>query len=943
MRFTKENLPCFVHDESCPSGIVKIADKVRKDMELVFGSYPEASDSADAVSGGMAVVYGIAGRSPVLDGLLTKYNADLSEVTGKREVYGFFPVSEGLLLIAGSDKRGTIYGLFHLSELLGVSPFVNWSDLKPGKLDSFIIEEKDTFVSHEPSVEFRGFFINDEWPAFGNWSRQHFGGFTSEMYEGVFELLLRLKGNYLWPAMWSSCFSNDGPGLKNAELADELGVVMGLSHHEPCLRHGEEYSQLRGPESIYGDAWSFLSNREGITRFWRDGLKRSGKFENVITVGMRGERDSTILGDNATLKDNIDLLRDVLRTQRQLISEEVGEAASVPLMLALYKEVEAYYYGDENTPGLKEGCAELEDVILMLCDDNHGYLRSLPDEEMRKHPGGFGMYYHFDYHGSPVSYEWINSTYLPVVKQQMTTAYEYGIRRLWIVNVGDLGLQELPLSYFLDLAYDYDKWKDEDTAVYLKKWLKRQFGAAFDNKTIRRLASLCMEAQRIIHNRRPEHMGENVYHLQADFESYRLLRECEKLEKEYKDIKKKCPARYSAALYELLGYNLLAGINLIQMWIYTAYNHYLAGLGSVACDRYSDKVGKALDRDDKLRERFNTKAGGKWEGLADAYHIGFKNWNSEESSNPVQCTVRPVRGKALVAGCCGEKAATRGQDWTKKTLRINTYEEESEETAVTYIFAALCGDESVDFSLNADSDWIKADRYYGTLSAKKPLIFIRIEVDKRAAAGAEGKISLKYEGGCAEFAIKAPEMTGAAAGVFEERDGRVIMDAAHYESITPGDGAELKIYEALGRREDAVGLYPVTIYYPDVNGAPYADYAFETGGEGEYTVRFQLLACNPWIEGRRIKLVFSVNGEKEKSVCVLGERFRAGESGDWGAGVLSHVHCVEDRIHLKAGLNRIRVYGTDPENMLERIMVYRDEKAGPVSYLGPDESRRGCE
>ncbi|MBR4182635.1 MAG: hypothetical protein IKQ56_02310, partial [Lachnospiraceae bacterium] len=152
---------------------------------------------------------------------------------------------------------------------------------------------------------------------------------------------------------------------------------------------------------------------------------------------------------------------------------------------------------------------------------------------------------------------------------------------------------------------------------------------------------------------------------------------------------------------------------------------------------------------------------------------------------------------------------------------------------------------------------------------------------------------------------------------------------------------ELKIYEGLGRREDAVGLYPVTTYYQDITGAPYANYAFETGEEGEYTVRFQLLACNPWIEGWRIKLVFSVNGEKEKSVCVLGERFRAGESGDWGAGVLSHVHCVEDRIHLKAGLNRIRVYGTDPENMLERIMVYRDEKAGPVSYLGPDESRRG--
>ena len=253
---------------------------------------------------------------------------------------------------------------------------------------------------------------------------RHFGGVNAKMYEGVFELLLRLKGNYLWPAMWASCFAEDGPGLESAELADELGVVMGLSHHEPCLRHGEEYSHVRGKDSIYGDAWSFISNKEGITRFWRDGLKRNGHLENVITVGMRGERDSTILGANATLKDNIDLLRDVLKTQEQLIKEEVNEdLTKVPRMLALYKEVEAYYYGDEKTPGLKEGCDELEDVILMLCDDNHGYLRSLPDEKMRRHPGGFGMYYHFDYHGGPISYEWINSTYLPVVYMLTNTIY----------------------------------------------------------------------------------------------------------------------------------------------------------------------------------------------------------------------------------------------------------------------------------------------------------------------------------------------------------------------------------------------------------------------------------------------------------------------------------------------------------------------------------------
>lgn len=277
-------------------------------------------------------------------------------------------------------------------------------------------------------------------------------------------------------------FSLDGPGLASAQLADEYGIVMGLSHHEPCLRHGEEYSKVRGQDSIYGDAWDFRTNRDGITRFWEDGLRRNGQFENVITMGMRGERDSVLLGDDASLEGNIALLKKVIHTQNELIRKNVcPDLHTVPRMLALYKEVEPFFYGSEDVPGLKED-RELEDVIFLLCDDNHGWLRTLPDEDMRRHPGGYGMYYHFDYHGSPVSYELTNSTWLPQVWEQMTAAYEYGIRRLWIVNVGDLAFQELPLSYFMDLAFDYDTWgiSAPDAATgYIRSWIQRQFADSF--------------------------------------------------------------------------------------------------------------------------------------------------------------------------------------------------------------------------------------------------------------------------------------------------------------------------------------------------------------------------------------------------------------------------------------------------------------------------------
>src|SRR5690625_4213053 len=346
----------FYHEKEAYSGVHKIAQKVIKDLELVFGYAPQATSNQTQLQQ-HAIIYGTVDRSPILAELDEQKLIDLSQVRGKREVF-LMQVVEGpissvdrALVIAGSDKRGTIYGLFHLSKLLGVSPLVNWNNIKPQPTPTFTLNKDYKYLAKEPSDRFRGFFINDEWPAFGNWTMKRFGGFNANMYEHVFELLLRLKGNYLWPAMWSARFYDDGPGLASAELADELGVIMGASHHEPCLRYGEEYRYLRGKDSKYGDAWNFITNREGITKFWEDGLKRGANFESVITVGMRGEQDTPIMGKEATLADNIELLRDVLETQNRLIQENVNPNLSeVPRMFALYKEVEPFFYGDEQTP-----------------------------------------------------------------------------------------------------------------------------------------------------------------------------------------------------------------------------------------------------------------------------------------------------------------------------------------------------------------------------------------------------------------------------------------------------------------------------------------------------------------------------------------------------------------------------------------------------------------
>ena len=944
---TKEKQIAFVYEKEALSGIRKIADKVRNDFELVFGKKPAKIETAGGnvpEFSGLKIVFGIAGNSAVIDTLTSEGKISVSAIRGKREVYQIFAPAEDLLVIAGSDKRGTIYGLFRLSDELGVSPFVNWSELKPAHKDRVVLGEEVFQASKEPSVEYRGFFINDEWPAFGTWCNKHFGGFNAKMYEGVFELLLRMKGNYLWPAMWSSCFAEDGPGLASAELADELGVVMGLSHHEPCLRHGEEYKHVRGKDSIYGDAWNFHANTEGITRFWRDGLKRNGHLENVITVGMRGECDSTILGKEATLADNINLLRDVLRTQEKLIKEEVNEdLTKVPRMIALYKEVEAFYYGDESTPGLREGCPELEDVILMLCEDNQGYLRSLPDEKMRKHPGGFGMYYHFDYHGDPVSYEWINSTHLPEVWQQMTTAYEHGVQRLWIVNVGDLGLQELPLSYFLSLAYDYDKWGKcgpQSAQDYLSMWMQKQFGHVFDASEVKQLTDIVFRAEHIIHNRRPEHMRDTIYHPVADYEAERLLAETEEICNTFVTLSEKLSGDDYAALFELIGYSLLGGLNLVRMWILCGRNHYFASIGAVIANTYGDQVKECLRMDQELKDRLQKLCMWKWDGFGEAPHIGFKHWNMEESANPVIHQVLPVKYRALTVGLLGESGSTQGCDWTKKVLNIRNFRKEDAKQAEAGFFIANCGEEKVVYTIESDADWVKCDRSSGQLTLQDSYHEIRVTVLKDNAADGPATITVKYPYGTICIRVEAPKGLPEGA-VFLERNGRIVMDAAHFTAKHDTENAKLYVVPELGRREDGVALYPLTARFEKAEEAPYVEYSFVTQQDGDYEVRFQMLPTNSYLHRVPVKLCYAMDGAAADTLTSIPVSHVPGASWDWAMGVLNHMNIVSAKCTLKAGRHTLRLYGTDPENVAERILLVREGTKWDASYLGPDESMKG--
>lgn len=941
------------------SGVRKIAEKVSGDIKAVFGAKPSVVSNVKCKS---PIVAGVIG-----DKLIDKLGVDTGDIIGKREVYKI-EVIDSALVITGSDKRGAIYGLFKLSEMLGVSPFIDWLDVKPPKMTTFKIPSDYCMVSKEPSVKYRGFFINDEWPAFGNYCMHNFGGFNAKMYEHVFELLLRLKGNYLWPAMWAEIFPEDGPGLANAELADELGVVMGMSHHEPCLRQGEEYKYLRGPKSVYGDAWNFLTNENGITRFWEDGLKRSGKFENVITVGMRGEADTAIMGKEATLKDNIDLLRKVLKTQNKLIRKYVNkDLDEVPRMLALYKEVEPYFYGDDKTPGLM-GDPELDGVTLMLCDDNFGNLRTVPTPEMRKHKGGYGMYYHFDYHGLPISFEWFNTSHLAKTWEQMTTAYDFGIQDLWIVNVGDIFSNEYPLSFFLDLAYDFDRWgttNPDAPAEYTKHIVDRVFGDNVSSSDKRSICDLLRGYTRITSARRTEAMNDRIYNAFNYNETFELLYEIDKLMKKCDQMRDKLKGNTEFGFYEFVWLPLTAGLNVQRMWLLTTLNHAFADLGSTYAMTLAREINKCIAYDRIIVDELHTIHGGKWYGMGLSEHIGFNNWCEEECKYPVISTFEPANKERLIVSVKGSSQSTEGKFWTGRVLLMDAFLDPSCDEASLFLSTAC--DKKVGFNIENPCKGLKFSIDKGSV---KPytLVELKVKIDRSAIKrGNSAEFCIHSSDGYTVVKVpfnKASSFKGGKvyhwvgrkdygedlikANIFDRSLNKyafgmnyISIPATGYSRcFSSPDFASFRIIPDYSRGMDAIKAYPQD-KIQGVKNAPYLEYKISVPKAGKYDVTLYTNPSNPFGREPSILVGVSVNGGKVKKVNMIPSGFAVGDGNPyWSQGVLDNVRKTVVTVDLKECVNELNIHAVNPNLVLEKIVICEEGATVPESYLGPKPTYR---
>lgn len=955
-------------EQSAFPGVIRVTEKVAHDVELVSGKKPqilvekEIPETLESSGEDWTIIAATKGKSSFLKKLEEAGSAELKELEQKRECYAWiFPeiknrTKSNLLVIAGSDKRGTIYGLFHLSEMLGVSPFVDWCGLMPPKQEKIELREDMACISKEPSVRYRGFFINDEWPAFGNWCNHNFGGFNAKAYDHVFELLLRLKGNYLWPAMWSARFADDGPDLLNAELADEYGIIMGMSHHEPCLRQGEEYKYLRGKNSVYGDAWNFRTNREGITKFWEDGLKRSGKFENVITVGMRGEADTAIMGKNATLEDNIQLLRDVLKTQKKLIQERVNpDLTKVPRMIALYKEVEEFFYGDEKTKGLM-GAEELEDVILMLCDDNYGNLRTLPTEEMRKHAGGYGMYYHLDYHGWPVSYEWINSSYLPKIWEQMSMAYDFGVRELWMVNVGDIATQEFPLSFFLDMAYDFDRWGSRAlncTQEYTRKWVRQQFGSV-EEETQDTIADILEQYTKIIHRRRPEALNPETYHPVQEKESSRIFEEAEQLLKKlqdvYETIEKTNPQNLSAFI-ALVYYPAFGTMNLVKMQILAGWNHYYANLGAVCANDYVDEVERCMEQDRKAVEMYHQMDQGRWYGMGMSQHIGFTHWNEDECRNPVVMRVIPLKKRSILVAADGTAQHAEGSPWLDNTMKLKDFLNPDCTRASVTLYSR--SDLKAEYKVLKKPGWLSVEPMEGWLdgvSQKKVrlnLTLIKQRLPETNQDTIQDSLEIATPEGKCEITV--PVYTGNLQdkkNVFVDTMGYLSIEAAHYVNSVPGNYKDRQVkfenLQGYGKTNSAMKAFPSDACTVPGQDAPYLEYQFVLEESGTYEAEFYMQPSNPVTRENQLLYAVRINEEMTETVNAVEKDYQVGDQAEkWAEGVLSQIRRQTVSIKCRAGFNTLRVYHVTPGFVLEKIVIYPMGEKPEESYLGPAETYHG--
>ena len=600
--FSLSNAVIYV-DSNDAALVKKSALLFQQDIENIMGKKIPISHSK-AVTGKTVIIIGSVVQSSLIKQLVQQKRISTASIKNKWEAYQIQTISnpfkgvEQALVITGSDRRGTAFAVFECSKQMGVSPWYWWADV-PVKKKADIYVKKNTFITDAPKVKYRGIFINDEAPALSGWSKEKFGGFNHLFYANVFELMLRLKSNYIWPAMWGNAFYADDS--LNMKTADEYGIVIGTSHHEPLMRAHDEWRRFGKGK------WNYDSNEVRLKEFWKAGIQRATN-EKIVSVGMRGDGDEPMSRETATA-----LLERIVKDQRQIITEVTNKPASqTPQLWALYKEVQDYYDKGMRVP---------DDVTLLLCDDNWGNIRKLTKLTDAPRKGGYGIYYHFDYVGGPRNYKWLNTNPIARVWEQMHLAYEYKVKDIWIVNVGDIKPMEFPISFFLDYAWNPERIGADDLQKYTEQWSAAQFGKQYAKE----IAEIISKYTKYNGKRKPEMLDDKTYSFNYD-EWFTVANNYNDLYIKAEKIKVQLPIAYHDAYFQLVLHPVKAMTNLYNLYLNTALNKRDYQNSYETANLYADRVKMAYYTDSLITLDYHQINNGKWNHMMDQTHIGYSYW-----------------------------------------------------------------------------------------------------------------------------------------------------------------------------------------------------------------------------------------------------------------------------------------------------------------------------
>lgn len=612
-------------DEKDDIGVAIAAKNLQDDFRKVTGMQAELLHS---VKGKRLIVVGSLESRFVKELVKTK-KIDITSLEGKREKYLMRAVSrpfdgvDEAWVVIGSDKRGTIYGIYELSERIGVSPWYDWADVPVVQRKNLYIQRGE-YTAGEPAVRYRGIFLNDEAPCLTGWVKHTYGTNYGDhrFYARVFELILRLRGNFMWPAMWSWSFYADDP--ENSRTARDMGIIMGTSHHEPMARNHQEWARKRRQYGV----WDYATNQKVLDRFFREGIERAKDTEDLITIGMRGDGDAPMGGKEGADHEyvnrdeyNMNLLEKVIKNQRKIIRDVTGRPADErPQVWAIYKEVQRFYDMGLRVP---------DDVIMLLCDDNWGNVRRLPNAEERKRPGGWGMYYHVDYVGAPRNSKWLNVTPIQNMWEQLQLTYDYGVDKLWILNVGDLKPMEYPITLFLDMAWNPKRYTADNLLEHPRGFCARQFGEEQADEAARILNLYSKYNGRVT----PEMLDRHTYNIETG-EWKQVADEYRKLEADALRQYLSLPQEYHDAYKQLILFPVQAMANLYEMYYAQAMNHKLYEENNPQANFWADKVARTFKFDSLLCDDYNNvMSGGKWKNMMAQKHIGYTSWNDNFRAN----------------------------------------------------------------------------------------------------------------------------------------------------------------------------------------------------------------------------------------------------------------------------------------------------------------------